>query len=96
MLIIFQNFQIFQNFEIRDGSLIEMFTFGENQSFLFLKLVCVTGFPENAYFRLKWVKHDVTLTSLMADVSGLASFPFVTMCQIDGFEGIENLEMIRA
>ena len=46
--------------------------------------------------RLKSGKHDVTLTLFMADVSGLASFVCVTMCQIDGFEGIENLEMIRA
>ena len=32
----------------------------------------------------------------MSDVSNLASFPFVRMCQIDGLEGIENLAMICA
>ena len=29
----------------------------------------------------------------MTDVSSLVSFPFVSMCQIDGLEGIENLAM---
>ena len=31
----------------------------------------------------------------MADVSDLASFPPVKMCQIDGLEGIEIFAMIR-
>ena len=31
----------------------------------------------------------------MAAVSGLTSFSFVRMCQIDGMEGTENLVMIR-
>ena len=31
----------------------------------------------------------------MADVSKLASFPFVRMCQINGLERTENLPMIR-
>ena len=55
----------------------------------------MTRFPENPYFCLKSGKHDVTLTSFMADVSKLASFPYVRMYKIDGLEGIEDLAMIR-
>ena len=63
----------------------------ENQSF---QTICVTAFPANPYFCPKPGKHDVTLTSSMAEVSDLASFSDVRMCQIDGLEGIENVAMI--
>ena len=53
----------------------------------------MTAFPANPYFCLKPGKHDITLTSLMANVSEPTSF-FVGMCQIDGLEGTENLAMI--
>ena len=53
------------------------------------------AFPANPYSCLKPGIHDVTLTSYVADVSNIASFPFVKTCQIDGLEGIEDLATIR-
>ena len=46
-------------------------------------------------FLTKTGKHVVTLTPFMADISILASFPFVKMCKIDGLEGTQNLVTIR-
>ena len=39
-------------------------------------------------------KHDVTPTSFMPDLSKLARFPVVRMCQIDDRGVTENLETI--
>ena len=89
-------FIFFKILKIRDSSLIETFILN-----LLLKTirsifsaVCVTAFPANPYFYLKPGKRDVTVTSFLADVSNLARFPAVRMCQIDGLEGAENLAMI--
>ena len=50
----------------------------------------MTAFPANPYVCLKPGEHDVTLMSFMADVSNVASLPFVKMCPIDCLEGLEN------
>ena len=65
----------------------------ENQLLISLS-VCVTAFPASSYFYLKPGKQDVTLTSFMADVSKLTSFPFVRTCKTDSLESTENLAMI--
>ena len=59
-----------------------------------IKTVCVRAVPANPHFWIKPGKHDITLTSFIADLSKLTTFPFVRMCKIDGLEGTENLAMI--
>ena len=61
----------------------------------FYLLNCLRDSVSRKPFCLEPRKHEVTLTSFMADVSMLASFPFVRMCPVDGSEGIENLTMVR-
>ena len=75
---------------IRDSSLKEKFILNrlfENQMFLSVshKPLFLLGIGKT------WRHSDI-----MADVSTLASFPFVRMCQIDGLEGIEHFVIIRA
>ena len=43
----------------------------------------VTAIPANPYFWPKMAEHDVTLTSLTADLSEVRNFPLVNMCRID-------------
>ena len=45
-------------------------------------------------FLPKTGKHDATLTSFLADVSELASFPFVRVSKIDSLRNTEKFAMI--
>ena len=52
------------------------------------------AFPGNHYFLWKPGKHDVSLTSITADLSKLASFSPVRSCLIDGRDDTENLATV--
>ena len=55
----------------------------------------VTGIPANPCFWSKSAKHDVTPTSLTADLSVPQSF-FTKVCGIDAIEGTESLAALHA
>ena len=50
----------------------------------------VTAIPANPYFWPKMAEHDVTLTSLTADLSQVWNSPSVNMCRIDVGKGSES------
>ena len=56
----------------------------------------VTAVPANPCFWSKSAKHDVTLTSLTAGLSGPRSIFFTKVCRIDAREGTESLAALRA
>ena len=89
----FQNLQDFENTRWQFDKNIHSQTSIENHLVLFLHFLREAP-PTNPYFCLKPGKHYATLTSFMTDISELASFPFIKVCQIHGLDGIENLAMI--